>query len=265
MQDLSVTIIQSNLVWEDTEANLTNFDGKLSQIDNLADLIVLPEMFSTGFSINPKKISEKPDGRTFCWMQEWAAKLSCVVTGSVLIDDNGKYFNRLFWVCPDGSFDYYDKRHLFRLGEEYKVFSAGQKRIIFELNGWKIFPQICYDLRFPVWSKNRYLNNQYEFDLMIYVANWPEVRGHAWKQLLIARAIENQACVVGVNRVGRDGKQIPHSGDSLILDFKGQILVQANPHKEETITTQISYSEMKNFREQFTVGLDWDGFEIKDV
>ena len=262
MQDLSITILQSNLVWEDTEANLNNFGSKLNQIDNPADLIVLPEMFSTGFSINPKKIAEKPDGRTFCWMQEKAVEFNCVVTGNVLIDDNGKYFNRLFWVRPDGSFDYYDKRHLFRLGEEYKVFSAGQKRVVFELNGWKVFPQICYDLRFPVWSKNRYLNNQYEFDLMIYVANWPEVRSYAWKQLLIARAIENQAYVVGVNRVGNDGKQIPHSGHSLILDFKGQILARAKPHKEETITTKISHAEMKNFREQFTVGLDWDGFEI---
>ena len=262
MQDLTLTILQSNLVWEDAETNLTNFSKKLNQIDNPGDLVVLPEMFGTGFSINPEKIAEKPDGRTFNWMQEKAVELNCTVTGSVLINDGGKYFNRLFWVRPDGSFDYYDKRHLFRLGEEYKAFSAGQKRVIFELNGWKVFPQICYDLRFPVWSKNRYLDNKYEFDLMIYVANWPEVRNYAWKQLLIARAIENQAYVIGVNRVGNDGKQIPHSGDSMILDCKGQILVQAKPHKEEIITTQISYSEMKNFRDQFTVGLDWDGFEI---
>ncbi len=263
MHDLTVTTLQSNLVWEDAEANLTNFDSKLDSINSPGDLVILPEMFSTGFSINPENLAEKPDGRTFNWMQEKAAELNCVVTGSVLIEEDGKYFNRLFWVRPDGSFDYYDKRHLFRLGEEYKMFSAGHERVIFELNGWRIFPQICYDLRFPVWSKNRYLNNKYEFDLMIYVANWPEVRNYAWKQLLVARAIENQAFVIGVNRVGLDGKQIPHSGNSMVLDYKGQILTQAKPHKEETITTKIPYPELKDFRDQFTVGLDWDGFDFR--
>lgn len=264
MQDLKITIVQSDLHWEDAEANLANFDGKLEQIAEPTDLLVLPELFNTGFSINPGKIAEKPEGRTFCWMQEKAAQLNCVITGSVLIDDNGKFFNRLFWVRPDGSFDFYDKRHLFRLGEEYKIFSAGQKRVIFELKGWKVLPQVCYDLRFPVWSKNRYINGQYEFDLMIYVANWPVPRNYAWKHLLIGRAIENQAYVVGVNRVGTDGHSMPHSGDSMVVDAKGHILVQAKAHQEEILTTRISCDEMKAFRVQFTVGLDWDEFEIFD-
>ncbi len=262
MQDLKITVIQSDLIWEDVQANLAGFDNKLDKIKELTDLVVLPEMFNTGFSINPKKNGEKPDGRTFCWMQEKAALLKCVITGSVLINAGGKYFNRLFWVRSDGSFDFYDKRHLFRLGDEYKIFSAGQMRVVFDQFGWEIFPQICYDLRFPVWSKNRYIEGEYEFDLMIYVANWPEIRSYAWKQLLVARAIENQAFVVGVNRVGKDGNQIPHSGDSIVLDFKGQTLASANPHEEEMLTTQISYSEMKAFRDQFTVGLDWDAFEV---
>ena len=262
MQDLNITIVQSNLVWEDCKANLVNFDKKLQLIDGPTDLVVLSEMFNTGFSINPEKIAEKPYGRAFTWMQEKARQLKCVITGSVLINDNGKYFNRLFWVHPDGGFDFYDKRHLFRLGEEYKVFSGGKQRKVFKLNGWKVLPQICYDLRFPVWSKNRYIDGQYEYDLMIYVANWPKVRNYAWKHLLIARAIENQAYVVGVNRVGIDGHQIHHSGDSMVLDAKGQVLAQASPGNEEIITSQISYNEMKTFREQFTIGLDWDQFEI---
>jgi len=262
MQDLIITIVQSNLVWEDSKANLTNFDIKLNRINKPTDLLVLPEMFSTGFSINPEKIAEKPDGRTFFWMQKKAAELNCVVTGSVLIEEGGKYFNRLFWVRPDGSFDYYDKRHLFRLGEEYKVFSAGQKRVIFELKGWRIFPQICYDLRFPVWSKNRYLNNNYEFDLMIYVANWPQVRSYAWKQLLIARAIENQVYVAGVNRVGNDGHNIPHSGDSMLVDYTGKIINNASVHQEELITRKLSISDLAQFREKFKFSMDWDEFEI---
>jgi predicted amidohydrolase len=262
MQDLNITIIQSDLVWEDAIANLANFDKKLQQIDRPGDLVVLPEMFNTGFSINPEKLAEKPDGRTFTWMQEKARQLNCVLTGSVLINDNGKFFNRLFWVHPDGSFDHYDKRHLFRLGNEHKIFSAGQKRVIVDLKGWKVLLQVCYDLRFPVWSKNRYIDGQYEFDLMVYVANWPKVRNYAWQQLLIARAIENQAYVVGVNRIGDDDPKIQHSGDSMVIDAKGQILARAGSGKEEIITTQISYSEMKAFREHLTVGLDWDAFDI---
>nr|NQU90392.1 amidohydrolase [Bacteroidota bacterium] len=263
MQDLTITFIQSNLVWEDTEANLERFDAKLSQIRNQPDLVILPEMFNTGFSINPDKTAEKPDGRSFEWLKQKAVELNCTITASILTDDGGKYYNRLFWIHPEGTFFTYDKRHLFRLGEEYKVFSAGTSRNIFKLKGWKILPLICYDLRFPVWSKNRYADGNYEYDLLIYIANWPEIRSYAWKQLLIARAIENQSYVAGVNRVGNDGHGIAHSGDSMVVDPNGKVLMKAQPHHEDILSLQISHTAMEDYRSQFRVGLDWDAFRIE--
>jgi len=262
MQDLSISIIQSNLAWEDTETNLLNFDDKLKQVHKPTDLVVLPEMFNTGFSINPEKIAEKVGGFSLTWMQEKAAQLDCVVTGSILTQVDQNYFNRLYWVRPDGSYDFYDKRHLFRLGKEWQVFKGGNKKIIVELKGWKICPLICYDLRFPVWSKNRLLDGEYEYDLLIYVANWPEARNQAWKQLLIARAIENQAYVVGVNRVGNDGNSISHLGDSMIIDHMGDVLASTSPFKEELITFLLKKNDLLNFRKKFKFSLDWDRFEV---
>ncbi len=263
MQDLTVTVIQSDLVWEDSQANLAAFDQKMKQVHTPGDLIVLPEMFNTGFSINPERIAEPPGGPAFAWMQQKASALNAVVTGSVLTEEAGKYYNRLFWVRPDGTFEHYDKRHLFRLGEEYKIFTAGNRRPVFELKGWKILPQICYDLRFPVWSKNRLIDGSYEYDLIVYVANWPKVRSYAWRQLLIARAIENQAYVVGANRVGEDGHAMSHSGDSMIVNYLGEVLRQAPPFENAVITSQLSLTALNDFRKRFTVGLDWDEFEIR--
>jgi len=263
MQDLTIASVQSNLVWEDTQANLAAFDKKLQKLDRSFDLLILPEMFNTGFSINPGHIAEKPDGRTFAWMQQKAVALNATVTGSVLVEEAGKYYNRMFWVRPDGTFDAYDKRHLFRLGKEHKVFTAGQKRVIVNIKGWKVLLQVCYDLRFPVWSKNRFINGAYEYDLIIYVANWPAVRSYAWRHLLIARAIENQACVAGVNRVGEDGNHMIHSGDSMIINHLGDVVSQAPAHEETIITATLSYQSMKDFRKRFTVGLDWDEFKVK--
>lgn len=264
MQDLNVAVVQADLEWENCEVNLTRFDELFKQLNPNTDLLVLPEMFSTGFSINPKKIAEKPDGRAFNWMLEKAVSLNCAVTGSILIEESANYFNRLFWISPDGTFETYDKRHLFRLGREFQVFTAGKKRNIVELKGWKILPLICYDLRFPVWSKNRYQDNNYEYDLLIYIANWPVTRSFAWQQLLIARAIENQAYCIGTNRVGRDGKNIAHSGDSVILDFHGNVITKAETNKVQIIYGILSPEPLQRFRSEFTVGADWDNFTIND-
>lgn len=262
MQNLSVTIIQSDLVWEDASSNLKNFDKKLSGLKPVPDLVILPEMFNTGFSVNPENCAEKYDGLTLNWMQEKAGELNCVLTGSVLIDENGKFFNRFIWMQPDGSFLHYDKRHLFRLVGEDKIITAGNERLVVELKNWKILPLICYDLRFPVWSKNNYINGSYEYDLVLYIANWPEIRRYAWKKLLIARAIENQAYCIGVNRVGKDGNGITHSGDSRIIDPAGQLVGEIESYKEDVLNAFLYRDKLEDMRNKFNFGLDWDEFEI---
>ncbi len=262
MQDLNVAAIQANIEWENCEVNLARFDEKLKQVTADTDLVVLPEMFNTGFSINPKKIAEKADGQAFTWICEKATSLNCAITGSILTEEKGNYYNRLYWIYPNGNFETYDKRHLFRMGREFQVFTAGKKRNVVELKGWKILPLICYDLRFPVWSKNRFQSQLYEYDLLIYVANWPVARSFAWQHLLIARAIENQAYCIGTNRVGRDGKNIPHSGDSVILDFYGNVISKAETNKEQIISGKLLAEPLLQFRDDFTVGADWDNFTI---
>ena len=219
MKNLKITLIQSNLFWEDKQKNLGHFGEKINTLEAQTDLIVLPEMFSTGFSMQPSLLAEPTDGPTIEWMKKQAKSKNAVVTGSVIIVENEKYYNRLFWVQPDGDFQTYDKRHLFTLANEHHYYAAGQSLLYTNLKGWKILPLICYDLRFPVWSRNTE-----DYDLLIYVANFPEKRAHAWKTLLQARAIENQAYTVGLNRVGYDGNDIYHSGDSCVLDYSGRTL-----------------------------------------
>jgi predicted amidohydrolase len=197
-------------------------------------------------------------------MRNKAEKFNCVVTGSILTKENDRFFNRLVWMKPDGTYNTYDKRHLFRLTNEQLHFDAGSTKLITEINGWKICPLICYDLRFPVWSKNKYINDAYEYDVLIYIANWPEIRSYAWKSLLIARAIENQAYVIGVNRVGKDGNNIVHSGDSMIIDFAGKALSDIQAHTESTLTLSLSVAELNSSRKHFPIGLDWDKFKIID-
>ncbi len=265
MQDLKLALIQANLFWEDTEKNLAAFEIKIHAVEEGTDLIVLPEMFNTGFSINPEKISEESLGNTFSWMQQMAKQKNAAVTGSVVTRENDNYFNRLYWVFPDGTYRQYNKKHLFRLGKEWQVFSAGSQKTIVEYKGWKICPLICYDLRFPVWSKNCMIDGKFGYDLLIYVANWPKVRNYVWKHLLIARALENQAYVVGVNRVGSDGNSIKHTGDSMVLNAAGEIQAQAKPFKEEILSTVISKTGLEAFREQFRFSLDWDDFTISGV
>ncbi|RLD61656.1 MAG: amidohydrolase [Bacteroidetes bacterium] len=260
--DIKVALIQSDLVWENIEDNLINFDKKITRVTDNPDLIVLPEMFATGFTMDVEKCAEKENGKIVGWLKEQAKRQNCVIVGSVLIEDKGKYFNRMFWMKPDGVFETYDKRHLFRMGNEHKTMSQGTVRKIVELNGWKINLQICYDLRFPVWAKNNCIDGSYEHDALLYIANWPEVRSHAYKSLLLARAIENQCYVVWVNRVGDDGNKNYHTGDSMIVDPFGKIILQAEAEKEQTLSGVLSKNKLEDFRDKFKVGMDWDRFNV---
>jgi predicted amidohydrolase len=217
---MQITLIQSELYWEDIAANLAMFDVKLANIAS-TDLIVLPEMFTTGFSMNAAALAETMEGSAVQWMRKQAAAKNAAITGSLIIQEDGKYYNRLIWMLPDGSYQYYDKRHLFSMAKEEETFTAGDKKLIIEYMGWKICPFICYDLRFPVWNRN-----QEDYDIAIYVANWPDRRSYHWRSLLVARAIENQCYVIAVNRVGTDGKDFYYSGHSSVIDAAGEVLYQ---------------------------------------
>jgi predicted amidohydrolase len=261
MTDLKISIIQSNLHWENKEENLKMFSQKINNIAGSTDLIVLPEMFTTGFSMSPQKFAETMDGATVNWMIAKAKEKGCVITGSFICKENGNYFNRLVWMRADGTYSKYDKRHLFRMANEDSHYNFGQEKIIVELKGWKICPLICYDLRFPVWSRNRSSSN---YDLLIYVANWPEIRRYPWKTLLLARAIENQCYVVGLNRVGNDGNKIYHSGDSAVINAKGEIISKIRAHEDSSETITLKYSDLIEFRKAFPAMLDADEFIIKE-
>jgi len=252
---ISVSIIQSDIIWEDRLSNLENYQNKINQIES-TDLIVLPEMFTTGFSMNPKDISETMNGETVQWMKDNASKINSAVCGSIIIEEDDKYFNRFIWVNPDGSIHHYDKKHLFSFAGEDKNYTAGSEKIIIEYKGWKICPLVCYDLRFPVWSRN-----SEDYDLLIYVANWPTKRKLAWKSLLVARAIENQCYVIGVNRVGRDENNHYYSGESSLINALGETLY-TNSHIEDIYTTSISKYELNKVRNQLPFLNDKDNFKI---
>lgn len=260
MNDLKITIIQSNLHWENKEKNLEMFSQKISAIAEMVDLIVLPEMFTTGFSMHPEMFAEQMNGKTIDWMRKKAKEKNCVITGSFICEEDKKYFNRLVWMRNDGTYSVYDKKHLFSMGDENNHYTAGKNKIIEELKGWKTCPLICYDLRFPVWARNQKSNN---YDILIYVANWPERRSHAWKSLLIARAIENQSYVVGANRIGNDGNDIYHSGDSAVVNAKGEVISKIKPNEESVETIIMNYAELIEFRKTFPVMNDADDFELK--
>ena len=258
MQDLTLTTIQTPLDWQDIKGNLRRFDSLLKKIDSPTDLVILPEMFSTGFTMEPQKWAEKENGSAVSWMKEKAAQMNAVLTGSLVIEEKGNYFNRLFWMSPHGDYQTYDKRHLFSLANEQDHYTAGTKRLVVELNGWKICPLICFDLRFPVWSRNNHA-----YDLAIYVANWPARRSFAWKNLLTARAIENQAYVVGVNRVEEDGNGVDHSGDSVVLNALGEKISTTKANETKVETTQLSAQHLIATRRKFRFLNDQDDFEIK--
>jgi omega-amidase len=263
MQDLKVALVQSDIIWENIPTNLSAFSQKLDMIHYQPHLIVLPEMFSTGFTMNVEKCAETITGSALVWMKEKAKSMNCTITGSLLITDDGKYYNRMFWVRPDGNFDFYNKRHLFSMANEQHRISQGKDKTITTLNGWSFNLQICYDLRFPVWSKNNLTNGKFDYDVLVYVANWPEVRSHAYKSLLTARAIENQCYVIWVNRVGYDNNHVFHSGDSMVIDPSGKIIVQASPGKEETLPVTLSGSLLTEIRDKFRFSSDWDKFTIQ--
>ena len=259
MKDLKLTLIQTSLYWEDAEKNLSHFDLKLNDIIEPTDIIILPEMFTTGFTMYPEKFAEEHGGKSLQWMLQKAKEKSCVITGSVSIKHNGHFYNRLYWAMPDGTYNMYDKRHLFRMGNEHMHYTAGSQTILINYKGWNICPLICYDLRFPVWSRNRKSNT---YDLAIYVANWPEVRAYPWKQLLIARAIENQAYVVGVNRIGIDGNGISHAGNSTLINPRAEIIAAIPCHADKIETVTLSNSYLQDFRKTFPVMMDGDEFDL---
>lgn len=265
-QNLRVTIAQADLAWENKAKNLAQLRQMIELANPTTDVIVLPEMFSTGFSMHAHELAEPHGDKTFQWMQEIAKKFGSAVVGSIITQDKGKYFNRLYWVFQDGSFQHYDKRHLFSFANENQFYAQGTHQIIVHYKGWRIMPLICYDLRFPVWSRNTPPNNALEdhwYDALIYVANWPEARRKPWTTLLEARAHENQAYVIGVNRVGFDGNQIHHSGDSAVFSPKGEVLSTIAPHNEGIETIELDYQILKDFREKFTAWKDRDLFELK--
>lgn len=260
MSTLSVTIIQTRLFWEDKASNLQMLQEKIESVA-AGEVVVLPEMFSTGFSMNPEPLAETMDGDTVAWMKDMAIKKRMIITGSLIITENGHYYNRLIWMLPNGAYGYYDKRHLFSYAGEDKHYLPGNKRLIASVKGWKVNLQVCYDLRFPVWARQT-TQDIPEYDVLIYVANWPQRRNQAWKTLLQARAIENQSYVVGVNRVGNDGNNIYHSGDSMIIDPLGSILY----HKEdsEDISTHIlDKKTLHETRERFPFWKDGDRFLLE--
>jgi predicted amidohydrolase len=259
MSLLKITTFQTYLFWENIDKNLEYLTLRLTSIRETTDLIVLPEMFNTGFSMNPDKLAEKMNGKSMKWMHEQAKKYKCVVTGSIIIKEKNNNYNRLIWMRPDGSYEYYDKRHLFGLGEEDQHYKAGAKKLFVELKGWKICPVICYDLRFPVWLRN---TNQ-EYDLLLIVANWPERRSLHWRSLIPARAIENQAFVVGVNRVGHDGNEVYHSGDSMCIDPNGKVIYY-KPNDEDLYTFSINKDVVTEARASLTFLKDGDSFTLTD-
>jgi omega-amidase len=266
MNNLTITTIQTSLFWEDKAANLQMLGEKIEGVSG-GGIVVLPEMFSTGFSMRPKVLAETMEGPTIQWMRDRAAKQKIILTGSLMIAEEGNYYNRLIWMLPNGQYGHYDKRHLFAYAGEHEHYTAGQKRVIARVKGWRILLLTCYDLRFPVWSRQQIKADengllQPEYDAILYVANWPERRSHAWKTLLVARAIENQCFVVGVNRVGNDGNEIYHSGDSMVVDPLGEILYY-RAHDEEVATHLLQKSLLETVREKLPFWKDGDSFFIQ--
>ena len=249
-------MIQAALHWEDAPANRDHFSRRIAPLEGQSDLIILPEMFTTGFSMRADRLSEPIQGPTLSWMAEQASRSGAVITGSFIAREDDACYNRLVWMRPGGTYDVYDKRHLFTLAGEQNHYSAGYRRLLAEIKGWKVLPLICYDLRFPVWSRNAE-----DYDLLIYVANWPERRSFAWKSLLTARAIENMVYTIGVNRVGKDGNGVYHSGDSSLIDFAGALLYRRS-HQSDVFTAELSGEEQQHFRAKFRFLADRDDFTI---
>lgn len=257
MQDLNVTLVQRELQWEQPADNRAGIDSELAALSGSTDLIVLPEMFTTGFSMNAVANAEPPGGATETWMQALASRLDCAITGSIAVREGDAIYNRMLFATPEG-LAHYDKRHLFRMAGEHKRYRAGVDKVIVTWRGWRILLQVCYDLRFPVFSRNCQ-----DYDLALYVANWPQARSMHWRQLLIARAIENLCAVVGVNRIGSDANGLHYSGDSLAVSASGELLVDLAGNSE-TRTVRFSGAELCAYREKFPAHMDADTFHLSD-
>jgi predicted amidohydrolase len=266
MKNLRFSIIQTDLVWEAKKENLQQLEDKILQLP-ATEIVVLPEMFSTGFSMRAKELAETMEGETVQWMRRIAQQQKIILTGSIIITEKGKYYNRLIWMLPNGQFGYYDKRHLFGYGGEQEHYSAGNKRLIASVKGWKINLIVCYDLRFPVWIRQQQdadisgESREPEYDVLVCVANWPEKRAHAWKTLLMARAIENQCFVIAVNRVGTDGNGIYHSGNSMIINPSGEILIE-NAHENIAFSQELTGELLEKTRLNLPFLKDADQFII---
>lgn len=266
MSTLTCTLIQTNLHWEDKAANLSMLEEKIMRIDSQTEIVILPEMFNTGFSMKPAHLAETMDGLAIAWMKKISATKKIVLAGSLMIKENENFYNRLVWMLPNGSYGFYDKRHLFAYGNEHEHYTNGNKRLIASVKGWKINLQVCYDLRFPVWARQATdLSDENvtgpEYDVLMYVANWPQRRINVWKTLLQARAIENQCYVIGVNRVGNDGNNIYHSGDSMVVNAMGEILYQKTDD-EDVYTITLQKNELEKTRNKFPFWKDADTFTI---
>ncbi len=258
MSTLRVSLVQQPLLWQDAGGNRAHFERILGPLAGQTDLVVLPETFTTGFSMEVKRLGEPDDGPTARWLRSQAAGLNAAITGSVITLADGHYYNRLLWVTPDGQVRHYDKRHLFRMGAEHAHFTPGNEAWSVVWRGLRVCPLVCYDLRFPVYSRRR---PQLEYDLLVYVANWPAPRADAWRALLPARAIENQAYVVAVNRVGTDGMNLNYAGDSMALDFRGRSLARAG-ELADIITVELPKEPLDAFRTEFPAHLDADRFTL---
>ena len=253
---LAVSLIQTDLAWQQPEENRRMLAALMAEQIDDSDLTILPEMFPGGFSMDVQKVAESPEGGTLQWMAEQAALTGAVITGSYAVEVQDKVVNRLVWMRPDGSYEHYDKRHLFRMAGEHKRYAAGNQKLVVELQGWRICPMICYDLRFPVWCRNKN-----DYDLIFFVANWPESRSYPWISLLKARAIENLSYVIGVNRVGVDGNDLSYSGHSMFLDYRGLPIIEAGS-KKGVFTSQLNAQELLDFRRKFPADLDADDFSL---
>ena len=267
MQTLNVSLVQGATRWHDAPANRDYYGSLVRRVGGQSDLIVLPETFLSGFSNDTRASAESMDGEGVAWMRALAAEVDAVVTGSLAIREGDKVYNRLIWARPDGTFAQYDKRHLFRMAGEHTRYGGGSERLIVELKGWRIFPQVCYDLRFPVWLRNRRLASAVggmDYDLSLFVANWPAPRRQPWRTLLRARAIENLAYVIGVNRVGTDGNDLPYAGDSAVIDPVGEPLVELGT-QEQLVTVSIEPAPLLAHRERFPAWMDADDFTLSPM
>lgn len=260
VSELKVALVQTDLYWENCIANLASLEEKLATLTEAVDIIVLPEMFNTGFTMNAKQLAEPLNHTTSRWMRQMAAKTNALLIGSFAIKEDKKFVNRLFCYRPDGTFNYYDKRHLFRMGKENETYSGGQSRLVIDWKGWRICPLVCYDLRFPVWSRN---TGDELYDLLIYVANWPARRSNAWRSLLYARAIENLSYTIGVNRVGIDGNKLAYDGSSLVVDYQGSLIEDLQDLETIRIVT-LSKTALENYRKAFPAYLDADSFSLSE-